>query len=365
MKSIENKLTILLTLKGRESFTYRWLEYSNNIRLPFRIYIADGGKNNDISAHLSNQSKYPNLDIKYRRYPFDKDRKAYKKKLINSINEIETKYMIFADNDDFILTNGIKDSLNYMEKNEQCSCAKGRIGFVKLGLMDGKNNHYLYGQNNTYWLPDSLSINAKTALDRFKLFLYNYSQTTVYANYYYGINRTKDIKEVFRKTLELNLNDIFLDELLVSGLVAINGNVKSEDYLYLIRQRNTEQSSANTFAKKFGNEFDRVFLETWSNDFSLFIQTISESIEKNDDLHTENVQNHIVSAYKQYIAPLIFNRLKKQYNLSDFDKNLNRIVRFFNKFNNTPRKKFQRIHQTGYQDVLSPIESVISQSKIS
>ena len=24
--------------------------------------------------------------------------------------------MIFADNDDFILTNGIKDSLNYMEK---------------------------------------------------------------------------------------------------------------------------------------------------------------------------------------------------------------------------------------------------------
>ena len=44
MKSIENKLTILLTLKGRESFTYRWLEYSNNIRLPFRIYIADGEK---------------------------------------------------------------------------------------------------------------------------------------------------------------------------------------------------------------------------------------------------------------------------------------------------------------------------------
>ena len=330
MKNIDNNLTILLTLKGRENFTYRWLEYSNNIKLPFRIFIADGGENDDISAHLSNQSRYPNLKIKYRRYPFDKDRKTYKKKLINSINEIQTEYMVFADNDDFILINGIKTSLDFIAQNKEYGCSQGRIGYVRVGSIDTEDDEYIYGSDNTYWLPNSLSINANTALDRFKLFLYNYSQTTVYANYYYGINRTKHIKEVFRKTLELNLNDIFLDELLVSGLVAINGNIKSDDYLYLIRQRNTEQSSATTFTKKFGNEFDRLFLKTWSNDFSLFIKTISESIVKNDDLEISNVENQVIDAYKQYIAPLIFNRLQKQYNLSMFEKNSSRIIRFFN-----------------------------------
>ena len=361
MNQIDDRLTILLTLKGRENFTYRWLEYSNNIKLPFRIYIADGGENDNISEFLSNQSKYPNLKIKYRRYPFDKDRKTYKKKLISSINEIESKYMVFADNDDFILINGIKDSLDYMEKNKECSCAIGRIGFVRVGSIDTEDDEYIYyGNNNTYWLPNSLGINANTALDRFKLFLHNYSQTTSYSSYYYGINRTKHIKEVFRKTLELNLNDIFLDELLVSGLVAINGNIKSDDYLYLIRQRNTEQSSATTFTKKFGNEFDRVFLETWSNDLSLFIKTISESIVKNDDLEISNVENHVLDAYKQYIAPLIFNRLQKQYNLSKLEKNSSRIIRFFNRFNNAPRKKFERINLTGYQDILNPIESVLT-----
>ena len=36
------KLTIALTLKGREEFTYRWMEYMNEMRCPYKILIADG-----------------------------------------------------------------------------------------------------------------------------------------------------------------------------------------------------------------------------------------------------------------------------------------------------------------------------------
>ena len=46
----DNELTILLTLKDRAPFTFRWMSYANSIRFPFKVLIADGGADETASC---------------------------------------------------------------------------------------------------------------------------------------------------------------------------------------------------------------------------------------------------------------------------------------------------------------------------
>ena len=67
----DNELTILLTLKDRPLFTFRWMSYANSINFPFKVLIADGGKDKAVPTALSNRANFPNVDYEYIRYPYD------------------------------------------------------------------------------------------------------------------------------------------------------------------------------------------------------------------------------------------------------------------------------------------------------
>ena len=63
-----SSLTIVLTLKGRDLFTLRWLWHANKFHIPFKILIADGEVNPLIRALLVQGNLFPNLQIEYREY---------------------------------------------------------------------------------------------------------------------------------------------------------------------------------------------------------------------------------------------------------------------------------------------------------
>ena len=60
-------ITILLTVYNRPHFTRKWLDYANQIRLPFKIFIADGGKNN-LVKHIIKNNKYQNIKVTYYKF---------------------------------------------------------------------------------------------------------------------------------------------------------------------------------------------------------------------------------------------------------------------------------------------------------
>ena len=72
-------LTILLLLKDRTPFTWRWMNYYNQIGLPFKVLIADGGKDKSIEK-LADKSLFPNIDYEYIRYPYDENLGVFFKK---------------------------------------------------------------------------------------------------------------------------------------------------------------------------------------------------------------------------------------------------------------------------------------------
>ena len=94
-------LTIVLTLKDRAPFTYRWMRYMDDVRCPYPILIADGGEDAAAESRLRQPGNYPNLTYTYLRYPFDEDYGTYYRKLADVITRVATPYLLFADNDDF------------------------------------------------------------------------------------------------------------------------------------------------------------------------------------------------------------------------------------------------------------------------
>ena len=52
IKTFQQLLTVVLPLKVRNSYTKFWLDYALHIKLPFKIIIADGSKDNEIESYI-------------------------------------------------------------------------------------------------------------------------------------------------------------------------------------------------------------------------------------------------------------------------------------------------------------------------
>ena len=112
--SIDNNLTVLLTIKDRQQFTFRWLKYANNTSYPFKVLIADGGKDSTVSERLSDSRNFPNINYEYFTYPYDQTDREYFSKIMDLISKVKTSYVVFVDDDDF---NFLKQVYIYEVKN--------------------------------------------------------------------------------------------------------------------------------------------------------------------------------------------------------------------------------------------------------
>ena len=56
---IDNNFSILLVLKDRPSYTFRYMKYMDLLNFPYKILIADGGENVEIQQVLENKDNFP------------------------------------------------------------------------------------------------------------------------------------------------------------------------------------------------------------------------------------------------------------------------------------------------------------------
>ena len=142
MKNID--LTILLTLYNRDEYTSSWLD--ENIYSLLNYYVADGSlKNNNQKIFL--KRKFDNLE--YKRFNFDSNTKDYLNKLKISLNSIKTKYVMINDNDDFIVNEGLKKIVFFLDKNKEYDFCSGKIYYIKKSKRnDNKFYFYLNSLNN-------------------------------------------------------------------------------------------------------------------------------------------------------------------------------------------------------------------------
>ena len=190
--SIDNNLTVLLTIKDRQKFTFRWIEYANKISFPFKVLIADGGKDHNVENKLSNRKNFPKVNYEYIRYPYDQTYKEFYSKLDSLISKVKTPYVVLGDDDDFFLVEGLRSCVNFLDNNPDYISCGGRLSRFFIHPDSDK----AYGDEIEFILhPPANSMDSNTAVERVEKHFRSYQLT------WYDVHRTDIIQKVFNSLL--------------------------------------------------------------------------------------------------------------------------------------------------------------------
>lgn len=281
--SITSKLTIVLTLKDREAFTRRWMQYMNDQYCPYKILIADGGEDERIESELRDPSNYPNLYYEYLRYPFDKNWEVFYAKQLDVCNRVETEYLLFADNDDFYLLEAIADIINFLDENPSYSGCRGSLANLYLlssaGVVQNSPTGYAYRME----ADEFKSIESNNFIERAEVFFKEAIKYNHWINWY-CILRSNQVSFNLKNIYKYKFNNIVLNEILFNLMILRNGKVKTLEQFFYIRQIGTSQ--AGEILQKYNNTLETFLIDDVFHCFNKFIQEEKLMVEQNDIIRT-------------------------------------------------------------------------------
>jgi glycosyltransferase domain-containing protein len=303
----------------------------NYIHFPFKILIADGGKEDTVLIEkLNNPKNYPNINYTYIKYPFDKSYLDYYSKLADVLSKVDTPYSMLMDNDDFIFPSGLTKSINFLDINKDYVSSRGRIdGIVIKSSNKNKKMDGVYGERYDLRFSSVLTTvldNNKTA-DRLLNHLSNYSPT------YYDVHRSNQLSECFRKLKQINPSDLFIAEMITSCITITQGKINRGEYTYLIRQMNSPGSSAAEEEESKGDCYGRMLNSSWSTDYNNFRNEITKKVALQDKISESESLKLFNDCYKNFMTPQLLNSVSS---------NLSWLPKFFVK---TARQ--MQFHLTG------------------
>ena len=208
---------------------------------------------------------------------------------------METRFVVLADNDDFFIVSGLNQSVEFLQSHPDYSACRGEVGaFLVSGSQIYDAVDGVYG-DHVEFVPGvyhNQSLEQDSARERLGSHFLKYGPT------WYEVHRTDQLREAFRVLRSLEISDLYLAELLISGFTVIAGKVKREPDPYLFRQSQTPDSG---FTRKHDG-FDRMLLETWSADFKKFVEAMANALASADRSSADEAREFVREIYRSYIG---------------------------------------------------------------
>ena len=259
---------------------------------PYKILIADGGDDVSVERNLKKYTNYPNIVYQYIRYPYDKDSSCYYNKLSDVVSKVDSKYILFADNDDFFILNNIPNYIQFLDENTDfVSCGSPHCALEILAETNEAQNMV---QGKRYLLSKqkyiSRTIEYDFYLDRVLYFFKHVDQHDLWMSYYY-IHRTGPIKRIVNYLKIHKFSDFVGYEIFLLTAMLMQGKSKELPGVCYIRQTG---SSETTALMKY-NLIERLIK---TNSFT----EIMDGLEYLFDCLKKSEKNAILRAYSFWFA---------------------------------------------------------------
>ena len=254
--------TILIPLKDRPRCTKKLMHFLNKNKFPYKIIIADGGKNKGIEKRLLNKENYKNLDYEYIRYPFDASLENFYEKMSDSVERIKTSNACLMDNDDLIYIDGIKRCLTILEESS-FSSARGSI------MEKGKNIYNTYPQ----------SIIQNNAIERMK------DQTIHFHGNWHNVSRTKHIVATWKLIEKVRPKNFRFVEQIIGYLLTIWGNSYRGEFHYIERYSSERiETSDGKLSNHFPSQEKWIKSDYWPVEFNKLAEVIAVATSYLDNI---------------------------------------------------------------------------------
>ena len=299
-----DELTILLTLKDRAAFTYRWMEYAESVHMPFKVLIADGGTDDGVERALSGRTAYPHVSYEYLRCPPDRTYRDFYAKVEQALARIQTPLVAMADNDDFFVVEGLREAAAFLTGHVEYVTCGGRSAAFWIDAADAADA--VYGPSSWKTTSDEVSTAEATARDRLRNpVLWGHAV-------YYHVRRTAMLRAQFQMLRDWNVENLFLHELLIGFLTAIAGRSRVLDRPYIARQWNAPGSSARTHLQAHGDWVGCMLHPAWSAEFGLFLTATATALADHDGIPVDEARRFVMDCYRREMAPSILGDVLKE-----------------------------------------------------
>lgn len=277
--------------------------------MPFNIFISDGGNILNMKKKLNLEKR--NLNIKYRKFKFFKNYKNIYQKYFYAIKYIKTKFVIVAEDDDFINIEGFIKSSNFLIKNSDYGSVKGRNVLGDFIFNNSNLISFTLREENSYKNNYSIENNNK----EFRLINYLNKKTLSIFN---GLHRTENLRKVFVFLGKRDFYNLYITELIYALILTYLGKIKRCDYIDYIKMDNTALSSSNNFSK--------------SRPFSKIISSAKFSYENNlifKFIKFKNKKNELFfkNLYYQYLDNDAKIRISEEKIFKSFSRKLRNIFK--------------------------------------
>jgi len=267
-------LTIILLLKDRHDFNERFLNYYIKNNINFKLIISDGGKKK-LSKKILNKIENEK-SINYFSFTEDKNYYLYYKKIYNTLKKVDTRYVLFAANDDFFIYKIINKCVNFLNKNKNFIGAGGTmIGFEINKKFKLKNFHRMY---------DFIELTQKNNLKRFDHYIKNFFDVTRFC-----IMRKHVLLKNYKVASSNFKNNIEFKDHFVGLSNVADGRIKIFKNDIILHQSHLN-SEGNFRAKILKSTF-------YNNDFISDLLIFDKILSKN----LRTVKHYVLNVYYNYI----------------------------------------------------------------
>lgn len=212
------KLTIIIFTYNRHKYLKRTIKYW--LSYDVKLVVLDG------SDVIFKDPCLHKINIKYIH-----DKRGFHKRLLSSINFIETEFVILAGDDEFYLPSALNSCIKFLTKETTFSSCGGRaIGF-------GYYKDKLYG-NEAYPKAKDRCLDQDNIVER----VHNHFSVYV-PSHFYSVIRSEKYKKICKHVFDKEFSVYAGFELQLEFLVVVSGKSRIIPELMWMRNRETTEIS--------------------------------------------------------------------------------------------------------------------------
>lgn len=299
----DTKLTALLLLKDRSAYTWRWMSYANKVKFPFKVYIADGGKDDSVAEILNDKSHFPNVNYEYVRYPYDETYLDYYKKIADSLSRIDTPYVAQVCNDDFSFIDAFRNAIEFLEVHESYAAYGGPVHdfIVEPGMNDDPYTKIFGPLSLTGRIYPAQSLVEDSAIDRVRAYL----EGIVNSFMWVAVHRKEYLQSAYAKLVDVNPGDLRFSDHFIYLLTLAAGKVHAGEEPISLHQANTKDGIGGKLARQFPTYIDWIKREGWSNDFSAITSEVGKVAVVRDNMTENDAEHKVLNLYFSFLGRCI------------------------------------------------------------
>ena len=303
VSKFDSLLTVILPLKDRSRYTLRLMRYLDKHSFPFKIIIADGGCCKRIEQILSNPTVFKNLDFDYIRYPYDKIYFDYYKKIHSASISVNSRYCIFADNDNFYSIPGLRKAVEFLECNPDYDACQG----LTIGFRLSSNCNY-YSKGISFSRPLShYSLEDSSAIDRLSA-ISNKNFASCYC-----LQKTTDLRAALSTLARNNPGNLYVAEAFLHFYLVSIGKIKCLDIPYLYRQFDVI-GSANDADHLKSTFLQKLLWDSFVYDANNLADSVSKLISVNENIDFHHVRTKVRYLFQIHFEPSLLLQISRGKN---------------------------------------------------